>query len=71
MDPIRRVKLEQTVLAQFRRGQITIRQAAELLGVTYLEMDELLRESNIPLVSGISLALRRAALRRERVRRKK
>ncbi len=66
-----RVKLEQTVLAQFRKGQITIRQGAELLGTTYLEMDELLRESNTPLVSDISLALRRAAPRRGRARRKK
>ncbi|HYM09528.1 MAG TPA: UPF0175 family protein [Bryobacterales bacterium] len=52
-----RVRLEQTVLEKYRRGKITIRQGAELLGVSYLEMDEMLRENHIPLVSDISLAL--------------
>ena len=54
-----RVKLQQTVLEQYRKGKITIRQGAELLGITYMEMDELLRENQIPLVSDLSLALAR------------
>jgi len=65
-----RVKLQQTVLEQFRKGQITIRQGAELLGVTYLEMNELLRENAVPLVADISLALRRAQRRHRRPRSK-
>jgi len=58
-----RVKLQQTVLEQFRKGKITIRQGAELLGVTYMEMDDLLRENNIPLVDDVDLALERAVTR--------
>ena len=54
-----RVKLEQTVLEQFRKRKITLRQGAELLGITYLEMNELLREHHIPLISDISSAFRR------------
>ena len=54
-----RVKLQQTVLERYRRGEITIRQGAELLGVTYLEMDDLLHENRIALMSDLSLALRR------------
>lgn len=59
-----RVKLQQNVLEQYRRGKITIRQGAEILGIPYLEMDELLRENHIPLVSDLSLArLRRSSAR--------
>ena len=61
-----RVKLQQTVLEQYKKGKVTIRQGAELLGITYLEMDELLRENRIPLVSDISLALRRRSSKRRR-----
>ena len=61
-----RVKLQQTVLEQYKKGKITIRQGAELLGITYLEMDELLRENRIPLVSDISLALRRRSRKSRR-----
>lgn len=53
-----RVKLQQTVLEQFRRGKITLRQGAELLGMTYVEMNELLREHHIPLMRDVSRALR-------------
>jgi hypothetical protein len=51
-----RVRLEQTVLEKYRRGKITIRQSAEL-DVSYLEMDEVLRENHLLLVSDVSLAL--------------
>ena len=61
-----RVKLQQAVLEQYKKGKITIRQGAELLGITYLEMDELLRENRIPLVSDISLALRRRSRKSRR-----
>jgi len=54
-----RVKLQQTVLEQYRKGQITLRQGAELLGITYLEMNQLLRENYIPLARDAREALRR------------
>ncbi len=59
-------KLQQTVLEQHKRGKITIREGADLLGITYFEMDELLRENQVPLVSEIALALRRHAGKRRR-----
>jgi metal-responsive CopG/Arc/MetJ family transcriptional regulator len=34
-----RVKLQETVLERYRKSQITLRQGAELLGITYLEMN--------------------------------
>ena len=61
-----RVKLQQTVLEQYRRAKITIREGADLLGITYLEMDELLGEHRIPLVSEMALALRSARKDRPR-----
>jgi hypothetical protein len=63
MDPVRRVlrvKRRDRVLEQFRAGRITIRQAAELLGVAYVEMDDILREHRIRLVDDIELGLERA-----------
>lgn len=54
-----RVKMEQTVVEQFRRGKITVRQGAELLGISYFEMDEVLRENQVAMVSDLTLALRR------------
>ena len=50
--------MTQTVLEQYRRGKITVRQGAEMLGVTYLEMNDLLRENNVPLVSDVRAAFR-------------
>ena len=61
-----RVKLQQTVVEHYRRGKITIRQGAELLGIPYMEMDELLRENQVPLVSEIAAALRRRPGKRRR-----
>ncbi len=61
-----RVKLKEAVLEQYKKGKITIRQGAELLGLTYVEMDDLLRESGVPLVSDLSLALRRPTKKRRR-----
>ena len=54
-----RVKLQQTVLDHYRDGRITIRQGAELLGVTYMEMNALLKGKSVPLMSDISVALKR------------
>jgi len=54
-----RVKLQETVLDQYRKGKITVRQGAELLGITYLRMNELLRENHIPLARDIAAAFRR------------
>ena len=53
-----RVKLQETVLDQYRKGKITLRQGAELLGISYLEMNELLRENHIPLVRDVTAAFR-------------
>jgi len=46
-------------LHQYRKGKITLRQGAELLGISYLEMNELLRENHIPLVRDPGAAVRR------------
>jgi len=54
-----RVKLQQPVLEQYRRSQITLRQGAEMLGITYLEMNQLLRENHVPLARDVRAALRR------------
>ncbi len=62
------MKLQETVLEQYKKGKITIRQGAEMLGLTYWEMDDLLRESQVPLVTDLSIALRRPARKRRRRR---
>jgi predicted HTH domain antitoxin len=49
------------VLNRFRKSEITIRQAAELLHISYTEMDELLRQNQIPLVQDVATALGRKA----------
>jgi len=54
-----RIKLQETVLDQYRKGKLTLRQGAELLGITCLEMNELLRENRIPLMRDVSAAFRR------------
>ncbi|NWG12891.1 MAG: UPF0175 family protein [Acidobacteria bacterium] len=54
-----RVKLEKTVLERYRERSMTLRQAADLLGITYPEMDELLRRNQIPLVEEPRVAYRR------------
>ena len=64
-----RVKLQQAVLEQYKRGKITIRQGAELLGISYWDMNELLRENHVPLVSDLSMATPPAAGRPVRRRR--
>lgn len=46
-----RVKLQESVLEQYRKRKVTLRQAAEMLGVSYWEMDNLLREYHIPLAA--------------------
>jgi predicted HTH domain antitoxin len=53
-----RVKLQEMVLDQYRKAKITLRQGAELLGITYLEMNELLRENHIPLARDVTAAFR-------------
>ncbi len=50
--------MAQAVSHQYRRGKVTIRQGAETLGVTYMEMNDLLRENNVPLVSDVRAPFR-------------
>jgi len=61
-----RVKLQETVLEQYKKSRVTLRQAAEMLGITYLEMNQLLRENHIPLVRDAKAVGRR---KRPKVRR--
>lgn len=61
-----RVKMQDTVLEQYRKSRITLRQGAEMLGITYLEMNQLLRENHIPLVRDAKAVGRR---KRPKVRR--
>ena len=65
-----RVKLQQAVLERFRKGEVTIRQAAEILDLPYVRMDDLLRENGIPLVDDVDLALERARGREKMKRRR-
>ena len=53
-----RIKLQETVLDQYKKGKITLRQGAELLGITYLDMNELLQENHIPLARDVRAAFR-------------
>jgi predicted HTH domain antitoxin len=55
-----RVRLEKTVLERYRERSVTLRQAAEMLGITYPEMDELLNRNRIPLVEEPRAAYRRS-----------
>ena len=52
-----RLNRQRAVLEQYKRGGITIRQGAEQLGISYWDMNELLRENHIPLVSDLSMAV--------------
>ncbi|SRR5712692_1668571 len=61
------VKLQQIVLERYRKGKLTIREGAELLGISYLEMDETLRENRVPLFDDISLLLERRSKRPTRL----
>ena len=54
------------VLDRYRKGELTIRQAAELLQISYTAMDELLRQNQIPLVQDVATALGRDARRPKR-----
>jgi len=62
----KQLKLQQTVLEQFRKGMITIREGAELLGLSYLEVNDLMRENRIPLVRDVARALRAASRKAKR-----
>ena len=61
-----RTKLQDAVLDRYRKRSMTLRQAAEMLGVTYLEMDEILRESGIPLMDDPNIARGGSARKRRR-----
>lgn len=61
-----RIKLQDAVLDQYRKRKVTLRQAAELLSVTYLEMDQILRENRIPLADDPNVARRRPKKQRRR-----
>ena len=56
---LRKVKMREQVLDQFRKGKLTVRQGAELLGISYMEMNELLRDNHVPLATDISTAVQR------------
>ncbi len=56
-----RVKLEKTVLERYRERTITLRQAAEMLGISYPELNELLQRNQIPLVAEPRAVYRRLA----------
>ncbi|MBI3697398.1 MAG: UPF0175 family protein [Acidobacteria bacterium] len=45
-----RLDRRRAVLEQYKRGKITIRQGAEMLGLSYWAMNDLLRKNHIPLV---------------------
>ncbi len=66
-----RIKLQQAALEQYKRGKITLRQGAELLGISYWDMNELLRENHIPLVSDLSMAAPPAGTRPAHPRRRR
>jgi hypothetical protein len=55
-----RVKLEKTVLDQVRSRRITMRQGADMLGLEYVEMNDLLRDNHIPLAADPTLVFRRS-----------
>jgi metal-responsive CopG/Arc/MetJ family transcriptional regulator len=45
-----REKNKTKALQAYKEGRLTIRQCAELLGVDYYEMNDLLSEANIPTI---------------------
>ena len=45
-----REKNKPKALQAYKEGRLTIRQCAELLGVDYYEMNDLLSEANIPII---------------------
>ena len=45
-----REKNKNKALQAYKKGRLTIRQCAELLGVDYYEMNDLLSEANIPII---------------------
>ncbi len=58
-SPMADLRKAEAVIERYRKGKITIRQGAELLGVTYMEMNALLKDKAVPLMSDISMALKR------------
>lgn len=48
-----REKNKNKALQAYKAGRLTIRQCAELLGVDYYEMNDLLSEANIPIIEAI------------------
>ena len=48
-----REKNKNKALQAYKEGRLTIRQCAELLGVDYYEMNDLLSEANIPIIEAI------------------
>lgn len=70
MPPIQRtdhdVKLRRRVLNEYRTHTITLREAAQLLDVTYVEMDEIPREDHIPVAVDLPPRLRRPVPRKRR-----
>ena len=48
-----REKNKSKALQAYKEGRLTIRQCAELIGVDYYEMNDLLSEANIPIIEAI------------------
>jgi predicted HTH domain antitoxin len=48
---LREIKKE--ALQAYREGRMTIRQCADMLGVDYFEMDEILNSENVPIITGL------------------
>lgn len=43
-------KMKDRILYSYKEGRLTMRQAAELLGVDYWEMQEILKNEDIPII---------------------
>ncbi len=52
-NPCLREKNKSKALQAYKEGRLTIRQCAELIGVDYYEMNDLLSEANIPIIEAI------------------
>lgn len=49
---LREINKKEAVQA-YREGRMTIRQCADILGVDYFEMDEILNSENVPIITGL------------------
>lgn len=52
---------EEKILNSFKKGLVTVREAASLLGLSYWELNELLEKKNIPLTNLSEIELKERA----------